>query len=249
MVVSLSGLVGQIANHLSGGLRGQQNYTYSLQQLADEVVQVRGDLLRTGDTKGRPFPLKSYAQVCPTVQLRPRDWVAQTDVAEALLANLPVPAGRAAWFYARIPRLLDLGGVSSSVLYFGPAGRPEKWTVIDNPNQLAYDQFRRLPRRTPLVYVEGNDLWVTSRDGRHPALCKLIAGFADPRQPAQLGLSQEYHPVLIGPDDDLTDPDQQPSPFPIPEDVAERIVQRVLQRFYPTHGTRPVPLTDGNAAV
>lgn len=247
MVTSLSGLVSQVANHLSGGLRGQQNFTYSLEQIADQLVQVRGDLIRTAEGKGTPYPLKAYQQVCPSIQLRPRDWVTLNPTTQALLASLPVPASRTAWFYARIPRLLSLD--KTAIDYFGPAGRPEPWTVVEQLGALAYDQYRRLPRRTPLVYVEGQDLWVTGRDGRVPVICKLIAGFADPRQPARMGLSDEFHPFTIGPDVDQTEDSAAPPAWPVSEDLAERSVNRVLQSFYPTHGTRPVPVHDGTAAI
>ena len=247
MVTSLSGLVSQVANLLSGGLRGQQNFTYSLEQIADQLVQVRGDLILTAEDKGTPYPLKSYSQVCPTIQLRPRDWLTLNATTQALLASLPVPASRTAWYYARIPRLLSLDKIA--IDYFGPAGKPEPWTVVEQLGAVAYDEFRRLPRRTPLVYVEGQDLWVTGRDGRVPVLCKLIAGFADPRQPALMGLSDECHPFLVDAEVDLTDDTKRPSAWPVSEDLAERSVQRVLQTFYPTHGTRPVPVNDGTAAI
>lgn len=245
MASSLAAYVGQIQTHISAGLRGQSAFTYSLEQIADEFIQKRAEVLRFMERQGSPSPLSASAQTIDGLVLSPRDWVRNNPAAQALLANLPLPASQSSWHHCRVPQVIDL---ENAIIYLGPAGRPEAWTVVHEMSALE-DNGRRLRRQSPICFLDGNDLWVTLRDGRIPSLLKMSAVFADPREPFRMGLSKEEHVIVDYKERDQTDQWDGLPAFPVDGEIAEKARLRVINLFLGTHGERPVVPNNGVAQI
>jgi hypothetical protein len=240
---SLSAYLGQIENHIVGGRRGQTNTTFVLSQIADEFVQECGAVLlyRDKQKKGEHTDWDACAQHLPSLTLTRKPWVTLTPDVQALLAALPVVAAAEDWHHTTIPHLL---GVTRNVRYFGPAGAPEPWQVVSTLSTVANDQWRRVARLGPLVYINGTDAWLTGRSGRLPQVVRASLIVEDPRQAFRLGLTQERHPIRRDEDQTL-----EMARWPIDPGVAQTAIERLVLRYKGTHGIQPVPFNDGNAAV
>lgn len=241
MTPSLPALVAQIQNKLSGGLRGQSNFTYSLDEIADHIAQVRTEVVNYRATQKDPVPLRELTQRLRSVRIAPQDWLAAKPGTTDILSRLPVPLQRLRWHYCRLPRLMATDELPVS--YFGPAGEPENWTVVREVNGIEHEGHRRVGRQKPLVVWLGEDCWITGRDGRLPEFLDITAAFADPRHPAEMGLSDEWHLTVEHEDGAL-----RPA-YPMPADVWETVRRRIFPEFDASHGRTPPQPNTGTALV
>lgn len=247
MPASLLKIVNQIQNHLSGGLRGQGNYTYSLEQIADEFVQKRAEVLVWLESQGKPEAISTANQRIDGLIIKPADWSASSVEAQQILNHLPVPAHRLEWHKCTIPQLLDLS--DNPVVYLGPVGRPESWNVVRRIDELEFQESRRLKRRAPLCFADGNDLWITGRNGRLPQILRMDAVFADFREPFQLGLSPDEYRIVTERNEDQTATVKREPVIPLSDEASEKAKMRVLNLFLGTHSNRPITSNDGTAII
>ena len=154
MSFSLLQLASMVQNNVSGGLRGQQNFTYSIEQLQDELAMERNGLLRDMQLKGLRLPLDECAQTLSALPLQVRDY-AQIPAGIAELAGLEDLVRRPVLHY-QAPELVSLSERDQTLRYVGPVGRRSGWDVAWQPSQVEYRQYQRLALIKPLVYVGGD---------------------------------------------------------------------------------------------
>jgi len=230
MSLSLLQLASMVENNVSGGLRGQQNFTYSLDQLMDELTLERNGLLKDMQFKGQQLPLDECSQHLSALPLTVQDYAQiPADIAE--LAGLEDLVRRPVLHY-RAPELISLTDRDRTLRYVGPVRRGSSWDVVWKPSQLEFRKHRRLQSTTPLVFVQGLDRWVFGC----PISQRTVSETGVYSQPREVG---EY------PGHGFT----EESPFPMPDFMARDVVQKLTNKYISIYGRLNVRPNDGTAQV
>lgn len=233
MAFSLFQLASMVQNNVSGGLHGQQNFTYSIEQLKDELTLERNGLLRDLERKGEKPPLAACAQ---PLNARPLTVADHTRLpgGVAELAGLEDVVRRPVLFFT-FPSLLQMGDMSAVVRYVGPIGRRAPWRLAFKESDVEYDRFKRPRSSTPLVFFDPStpgQAWVFGCPTAQRTV-SLTAVFADPLQVGH------YAPH------DFT----EESEYPMPDNLARDIVQRLTNKYISMYGRLNPRPNDGTARV
>ena len=233
MALSLFQLVSLVQNNVSGGLHGQQNFTYSLEQLQDELALERNGLLRDLERKGEKLPLAACAQPLNALVLAAADYSGLPGgVAE--LAGLEDLVRRPVLSFT-FPPLLQLGDMSPVVRYVGPIGRRTPWRLAWKEADVQYDAYKRPRSTVPLVFFDAatpGRAWVFGAPVAQRTV-SLTAVFADP--------------LLVGhyaPHDFTAD-----SEYPLPDNLARDIVQRLTNKYISMYGRLSPQPNTGTARI
>lgn len=233
MAFSLFQLASMVQNNVSGGTRGQQNFTYSVEQLQDEIALERAGMLRELESAGKPMPLDACAQSINALPLRIADFsVLPAGIAE--LAGLEDVVCRPVLGFTH-PPLLSLGKPEAAVRYVGPIGRRAPWRTAWSVQQVEYDRHKRLRPTTPLVYFDQSSPgqgWV----------------FGCPLAQRTISVSAVLaNPLLAGhyPPNRFT----EESDYPLPEYLAQVAVQKLTNKYISMYGRLNARPNDGTASV
>lgn len=231
MALSLFQLASLVQNNVSGGLHGEQNFTYSLEQLKDELTLERNGLLRDLEQKGLKPPLAACAQALNALPLSVADYTGlPAGIAE--LAGLEDVVRRPVLSFT-FPPLLQLGDMSAVVRYVGPLGRRSPWRLAWKEADVLYDQFKRPRSATPLVFFDASApgrAWVLGCPTA-PRTVSLTAVFDDP---IKVG---HYPPHAFTED----------SEYPMPDNLARDVVQRLTNKYISMYG-RLIPNSNTGTA-
>lgn len=233
MALSLLQLASLVQNNVSGGLRGQQNHTYDLLQLQDEIAVERNGLLRDLERKGEALPLAACAQQVNALPLTVADY-SRLPGGVAELAGLEDTVRRPVLFFT-FPPLLTLSAMKDVVRYVGPIGRRAPWRLAWSPSEVEYDRHRRLRATTPLVFFDQStpgQAWVFGCPTAQRTV-SLTAVFDDPLKVGH------YAPH------DFT----SESEYPMPDSLARDVVQRLTNKYISMYGRLSVTRNDGTAQV
>lgn len=231
MSLSLFQLASMVQNNVSGGLRGQQNFTYSIEQLQDELMVERNGLLSDMQRKGLRLPLDECSQRLDALELTVQDYT-QLPAGIASLAGLEDLVRRPILHYTA-PELVSLTDRDQTLRYVGPISRRSSWDVAWKPSQVEFRKHRRLQSTTPLVYVSGPDRWVFGCPVSQRTVSESGV-YSDPRlvgyYPGGHGFTEE-------------------SSYPMPDFMARDIVQKLTNKYISMYGRLAVRPNDGTAQV
>lgn len=233
MALSLFQLASLVQNNVSGGLHGEQNFTYSLEQLKDELTLERNGLLRDLERKGERPPLAACAQ---PINARPLTVADYTRIPGGVgeLAGLEDLVRRPVLFFT-FPPLLQMGDMNPVVRYVGPIARRAPWRLAWKEADVEYDRHKRLRSATPLVFFDPStpgQAWVFGAPVAQRTV-SLTAVFADPL------LAGHYPPH------DFT----EDSEYPLPDNLARDIVQRLTNKYISMYGRLNAQPNTGTARL
>ena len=185
--MTIEQIASAVLNDTMSGLAGlnNSNIALSLEQLEDEVVALREELVLDWWRKGILQKDDLLAALnCVVIDCKDPTKCGPCDKA------YDGPAGHSEMHF-EIPKLL--GGIGSDALVFiGSADRKEKYRVYYNPTQLKYHSYRRYGKNKPYVYIEktpnenGNyDGWLFNLP--FAKVISVIGIFKDPRDLEKLG--------------------------------------------------------------
>jgi len=171
------------------GLSGlnNSNIAMSLEQLSDEVVAMREELIMDWWRKGLLQKDDLLAALnCVVVDCKNPTKCGPCDKA------YDGPAGHSELHF-EIPK--TIGGIGSDAIVFvGSADRQERYRVYYNPAQIKYHSYRRRGRNKPYVYIEKTpnengmyDGWIFNLP--FVKTISVIGIFKDPRDLEKLGCS------------------------------------------------------------
>lgn len=233
MSLSLLQLASLVQNNVSGGLRGQQNFTYSLEQLQDELHLERNGLLRDLERKGERLPLDACAQALNALPLLVDDY-GQLPAGIQELAGLEDLVRRPVLRFAH-PPLLSLYCMDKVVRYVGPIGRRAPWRVAWTQQQLEYDRFQRVRHPAPLVYFDLSNPGVAWVFGC-PVSQRTVSLTAVIDNPLRVG---DYPPNTY----------TEESIYPMPDFMSRDVVQRLTNKYIAMYGRLSVRPNDGTAVI
>lgn len=233
MALSLFQLASLVQNNVSGGLHGEQNFTYSLEQLKDELTLERNGALRDLERKGERPPLAACAQALNALSLAVADYSGLPGgVAE--LAGLEDLVRRPVLSFT-FPPLLQLGDMAPVVRYVGPLGRHTPWRMAWKEADVLYDAYKRPRSVTPLVFFNAStpgQAWVFGAPVAQRTV-SLTAVFADP-------LLVGHYPPHVFTDE---------SEYPLPDNLARDIVQRLTNKYISMYGRLSPQPNTGTARI
>lgn len=230
MGLSLLQLASLVQNNVSGGLRGQQNFTYSIEQLMDELTIERNGILWDMETKRMTLPLEECAQRLDGLVLQVVDYT-QIPAGIAELAGVEDLVRRPVLHYSA-PELISLADRDKTLRYVGPIGRRKRWNVAWKASQVEFSEHTRLKPVQPTVLVQGTDRWVFGC----PVGQRTISETGIYSQPREVG---EYPGHGFGDE----------SSFPMPDFMARDAVQKLTNKYISMYGRLAVQPNDGTAKV
>ncbi|WP_216726090.1 hypothetical protein [Hymenobacter siberiensis] len=234
MSLSLFQLASMVQNNVSAGLHGQQNFTYDLEQLQDELRLERNSLLKDMESKGGEAPpYDACAQPLNALPLRPLDY-AQVPAGVAELAGLEDVVRRPVLGFT-FPSLVTLSQAHEAVRYVGPIARLKRWRVATKLAQVEYDRHQKLRKDTPLVYFDPSSPgqgWVFGC----PVSQRTISMTGIFEDPLQVG----YYPPNVFTTE---------SPYAMTEPMARAVVQKLTNKYISQYGRLSVRPNDGTAQV
>lgn len=181
-------LASQIINDVYSGLQGlHHNLSLSVEQLEDEIVQMRLSVIKEYQLKGiLPIQDLAYSINCLEVDCKDleRCPYCRSDAAGTLTAHFEIPQ-----------LIFDFG--ESAILYIGSADRQNGFPVYISSNLTnQYQKYRRRGHNKPFVYIDPTPNENNLLDGfvfNAPFLksISVVGIFKDMRQLEQLGCCEE----------------------------------------------------------
>lgn len=185
--MTIEELASAIVNDIYSGLSGlnNSNISISLEQLEDEIVALREDIIMEWWKKGI-LQKDDLLTALNCVVVDCKDPV-KCGPCDKIYNG---PAGRSELHF-EIPK--TVGGIGSDALVFvGSADRKERYRIYYNPTELAYHKYRKRGANKPYVYIEKTpnengmyDGWIFNLP--FVKTISIIGIFKDPRDLERLG--------------------------------------------------------------
>lgn len=231
MPKSLAALVSMVSNNVSGGLRGQANFTYSREQIADEIALTRNAILKEYALKGVRLSRQDLVQQVAHLRVELRDLTGEQG--GPVLAGLPLPDSRTP--YVRLPALSTLLG-SDCIEYLGGVNLrsdlKRSWDPVPG-----YAEFDLLTGRQPYVWLDGQGGWLLNLKGSFSVqryrVLTLRAVLEDPMSINEFeGNSLDWE-----------------DPYPMPDFIADQVVQKITNKYISMYGRLNPQPNNGVAAI
>jgi hypothetical protein len=211
MKMTLDMIASAIQNNVLGGLKGVTNFSYSIEQLRDEVGVMRNAVLRELSMKGllRPDSVPELAQRINCVPVRCRDI---SDCCSEVADYYAATAEKATVYHAQLPALAYLAGISP-ILYLGKKGMQRPFKVWYDQSW-AYNQYEPATSRRPFVWVEGQNAWFfNQREGLEEISIRAV--FEDVSAVERYDCCEKL--------------DQ--APFPAPDYIIQLIIHKLSEQY------------------
>lgn len=212
-------LASAIHNNVVGGLSGYHtNFSISMEQLEDAVVNERLAIIKEYSNKGILSPEDLYVSInCITIDCKDIESCRCSEECGTPTAHFQIPQVQ-----------LDLG--TTAIKYLGSTDKTTQFIWYTSPISFKYHKYKKRGKTKPFIWINPSpnedqmyDCWVFNA----PLLNQLsiTAIFKDVRQLEQYGCCQEESPQNLS--------------F-IDSEIIERVSRKILN-YYRSGYMRPIP--------
>lgn len=214
--MTLEQIASAIRNNISSGLKGVGNYTYSLEQIKDDISATRSQLILQYDDTKKPN-IVHYAQKKSNIPLEITQYPlgGYEEAAQTVLT-------------AKIPALAATNS-NSAVLYLGPPDMSLNVRVYYDSNRVNTHKYTRVIKNRPYAFIDS----AMDDDGQVPVYLFNLG----PSPFRSLTISAIFDdPIkLMEKEGIFSDAEEFPAPLAIQELIINEITSRYIAYYKRLH--------------
>lgn len=202
---SLNRIAQQVLNGVYAGLKQPNNFSISIEQIKDEIAQMRNRMLYDGLMSGK-VDLEPYRQSVFKLPVAKKDFSG----ADGYSTNHKE-------YYAQVPELFHVAG-SKPVAWVTAMDRKYPFKVVYG-NDFMYVKYDKYSKLDPTIWISDTNLWLLNPPIANVQHISLRAVFENPR--AVNGLAGMK----------FIDDDSYPAPIAILSEIRNKLVNDYIRQY------------------